>query len=112
MIQINTGRSFFAMVNANNQTFVVPGWHEVPLGTTRDQIELVYDKPSYLMEQPVEATESSDMTWNVEGSKGSIYKVTLRKSKWDCSCPARTFRRGDCKHIKLKKNEKDLQRTV
>jgi len=31
--------------------------------------------------------------------------VTLKNGRWDCSCPARQFRRGDCKHIKLKKDE-------
>lgn len=104
MYKINTGREYFGIVNQGNRTFVIPGWHEVPSGTTRDQIMLVYNEPSYMKPMLAEATESSDMLWEVKGSKGSVYKVTLRNNKWDCSCPARTFRRGDCKHIKLKKS--------
>ena len=104
MYKINTGRDYFGIVNQGDLTYVIPGWHEVPSGTTRDQIELVYNEPSYMKPKPIEATKSNDMTWEVQGSKGSVYKVTLRNSKWDCSCPARTFRRGDCKHIKLKKS--------
>ena len=102
--KINTGRKYFSVVNILGKTYVCPGWHEVPLGTTRAQIDLVYNEPSYMMAKPVEATESSDESWEVKGSKGSVYKVTLRSNKWDCTCPARTFRRGDCKHIKLQKS--------
>ena len=104
MYKINTGRDYFGIVNQGDKTYVIPGWHEVPLGTVREQIELVYNEPSYMKPAPTESTKSSDMTWEVEGSNGAIYKVTLRKDRWDCTCPARTFRRGDCKHIKLKKS--------
>lgn len=104
MYKINTGRKYFGIIEVLGKTYVVPGWHEVPQGTTRDEIELVYNEPSYMMPSTVETTESSDMVWDVEGSKGSIYKVTLRNNRWDCTCPARNFRRGDCKHIKLKKS--------
>jgi hypothetical protein len=103
-IKINNGRNYFGLLITNGKTYVLPGWHEVPNGTTRDDIELVYDIPSFQMEHPTESTETSVMEWEVEGSKGAIYKVTLRKNRWDCTCPARTFRRGDCKHIKLKKS--------
>ena len=104
MYKINTGRDYFGIVNQGGNTYVVPGWHEVPAGTTREQIELVYNEPSYMKPTPTEATESSDMVWEVKGSKGSVYKVTLRNNRWDCTCPARTFRRGDCKHIKSQKS--------
>ena len=104
MYKINTGRKYFAIVNILGKTYVCPGWHEVPLRTTRDQIDLVYNEPSYMMETPIESTKTSDTAWEVEGSKGAIYKVTLRNSRWDCTCPARNFRRGDCKHIKLQKS--------
>lgn len=105
MYKINTGRSYFGIVSVLDKTYVVPGWHEVPNGTTREEIELVYDEPSYMMAQPEqEESKSKDMTWEVEGSKGAIYKVTLRNNRWDCTCPARTFRRGDCKHIKSQKS--------
>jgi hypothetical protein len=107
MYKINTGRKYFAVVNVLGKTYVCPGWHEVPLGTTRDQIDLVYNEPSYMMQVEPEVSETKteeNLTWQVEGSKGAKYTVSLRKGQWDCSCPARQFRRGDCKHIKSKKS--------
>ena len=39
--------------------------------------------------------------WQVDGSKGNVYNVTLDNGKWSCDCPASSFRRGSlCKHIK------------
>jgi hypothetical protein len=87
----------WGLVQTNAKTFVCPGWYEVPNGTTRSQIEFKFKQEVIVKEVQ---GESKDDSWEVEGSKGAIYKVTLRNDKWDCSCPARQFRRGDCKHIK------------
>lgn len=37
-------------------------------------------------------------TWEVEGSKGKIYKVVLDFGRYSCSCPGFSFR-GTCKHV-------------
>ena len=106
---IQEPRVGWGLVQTNGKTFVCPGWYEVPNGTTRSQIEFKF-KPTPKQVQP--KVESNDNSWEVEGSKGAIYKVTLRNDKWDCSCPARQFRRDDCKHIKLKKDEYSLQHAL
>ena len=99
----------FGIVEVSGKTYVCPGWHEVPNGTTREQIELVENGETYVppvIEAPVEKVEESKgQEWQVEGSKGNIYTVTYKNYIWDCTCPARQFRRGDCKHIKAKKDE-------
>jgi len=99
----------WGFVRINEKTYVCPGWYEVPNGTTREQIEFKFKmEPVKVVEEVKEETNE----WVVEGSKGSQYKVTLKNGRWDCSCPARQFRRGDCKHIKLKKDEHDLQHAL
>ena len=37
-------------------------------------------------------------TWEVQGSKGDIYTVSLLNGRWSCTCPGATFR-STCKHI-------------
>ena len=96
----------FGIISTINGWYVVPGWHPVPEGTPREQIEFTGEKP-----KPIHSLFANDQAndqaneWVVEGSKGAEYKVTLKNGRWDCTCPARQFRRGECKHIKAKKNE-------
>jgi hypothetical protein len=113
-VKVNTGNhgwdpTFFAIVNILDKTYVMPNWIEVPKGTTRDQIELVSDLPIVKKDSQPEKPKTSHKkkSWKVESSKpGKFYDVTFLNGEWDCTCPARTFFRGPCKHIKkLKKTE-------
>tara|TARA_Y100000389_G_scaffold33385_1_gene28419 strand:- start:658 stop:1026 length:369 start_codon:yes stop_codon:yes gene_type:complete len=98
----------FALVNTPSGSYVCPGWHPVPKGTTRDQIK--FDK-STKIEKPkpvpvITKTKTENRSWKVESSKpGKFYDVTETNGVWGCNCPAMNFFRGDCKHIKAKKNE-------
>lgn len=96
----------FGLVTTNSGTYVCPGWHPVPKGTTREQIKF---HPSAKVVKPKTApivTKTENRSWQVEASKpGKFYEVTERSGRWDCTCPAKMFHRGDCKHIKAKKNE-------
>lgn len=39
--------------------------------------------------------------WEVSNSKGTgTYEVKYSGSYWSCTCPANSYRRTDCKHIK------------
>ena len=99
----------FALVTTGSGTYVCPGWHPVPDGTTRDQIK--FGKSTKVVKpKPIPVvTKTKTRSWKVESSKlGKFYDVTEINGTWDCTCPAKNFFRGDCKHIKSKKTEKIL----
>ena len=99
----------FGLAKTTTGTYVCPGWHLVPDGTTRDQIR--FNASSKVVKPKVipVVTETKTRSWKVESSKpGKFYDVTEINGTWDCSCPAKNFFRGDCKHIKGKKSEKIL----
>lgn len=96
----------FAIVRVIDKTYVCPGWHLVPNGTTRDQIEFDMSKQPLKVvnstEVKSELEKPQDVTHSVTSSNGKTqYSVELRRGSWSCTCPAANFRRGDCKHIKL-----------
>jgi hypothetical protein len=97
----------FAIVKTISGTYVCPGWHKVPEGTTRDQIRFfpsTKPKREEIKKEPIK-----EETWKVESSKpGKFYTVSFNGTSWSCNCPSAQFHRGDCKHIKAKKNEKSL----
>jgi len=111
----NHYKDVFGIAKTLSGTYVTPGWHLVPDGTTRDQI--VFDEtlpmwcpPDMNPSQIVKKTEEPKIeikpeTWVVEGSRpGSKYTVMFNGKSWSCTCPASQFRRqSDCKHITAKK---------
>lgn len=74
-------------------------WKEVPGDTTYEDI-VWFKKPGLGKRSP--ALEVPNMDFDVEGSKGKVYKVRYSNKKWSCSCEAFTFSggRSNCKHIK------------
>ena len=104
--QDNCYGKVFAIVQVLDKTYVCPGWHEVPTGTTRDQIEFDND---IIIEPIMNSTEvipelekPQDVTHSVTSSNGKTqYSVEFKRGSWSCTCPAANFRRGDCKHIKM-----------
>ncbi len=96
----------FTIFETLNGTYVCPGWYPVEPGTTRDHIkfEIVKHKSPKLNKD-----EMFDGRWEVEASKpGKFYEITHNQGIWTCSCPAKTFHRGDCKHIKKIKTRCDI----
>jgi hypothetical protein len=49
-------------------------------------------------EPETEAMAPSGQTWQVSGSKGNQYTVSLSAGRWSCTCPGHSFR-GQCRHI-------------
>ena len=47
----------------------------------------------------VKAPEPEGRVWEVQGSKGDVYKVTELRGEYSCTCSGFRFR-GDCKHVK------------
>jgi hypothetical protein len=88
------------LANIGFKRYAISGgvWIEVPLDTTRDELDkyMVWDRPV------IEDTKK--LTWEVQGSKGNIYKVTFEEgTRWSCTCPGFNWRRT-CKHIEAKKS--------
>ena len=93
----------FGIVKTLNGTFICPGWIPVEDGTTRDDVEFSDD---IIIEPVSDSTEvkpepQKDIEFKVPSSNGkSEYVVKRQRGIWSCNCPASTFRRGNCKHIK------------
>lgn len=94
-------KKVFAIVNTPDKTFVCPGWHEVPRGTTREQIEIDMSVIPVVKAPMPDAPKNSSYEVIVKGSKpGKEYIVKLDRGSWSCTCPSANFHRGDCKHVK------------
>lgn len=93
----------FAIVKTISGTYVCPGWHPVAEGTTRDQIKF---EEAVNVPKKETRPESPKKEWHVNGSKAGVtYTVSDINGSWNCTCPSKSFHRGDCKHIKAKKAE-------
>lgn len=105
----------FALIRTLSGSFVCPGWHPVPDDTTRDDIELV-DNENYTppVKDPVIVSEPvENLSFIEKSSKGdSTYHITRINGLWNCDCPASTFFKGPCKHIKKFQQETDLKKAV
>ena len=98
-------KDVFAIVRTSSGNYVCPGWHSVPQGTTRDQIEFDMTSTPTVKKAVTEEPKMANKEWQVESSKkNKFYTVSLRDNTWDCTCPAKNFHRGDCKHIKAQKS--------
>ena len=93
----------FAIVKTLSGTYVCPGWHPVAEGTTREQIKF---EAAVNVPKKETRPESPKKEWQVNGSKSGVtYTVSDTNGSWNCTCPSKSFHRGDCKHIKAKKDE-------
>ena len=45
-----------------------------------------------------ETVAPAGQTWQVEGSKGSRYTVSMLAGRWSCTCPGHGFR-NRCRHV-------------
>lgn len=95
-----------ALIRTNGKTIVVPGWHEVPEGTTLEEVEKHWTrespktekKPTHIISEMVDSSKGN----------GSQYEVKFDGLFWSCTCPGYGFR-NNCRHlknIKLKYNIK------
>jgi hypothetical protein len=93
----------FALVRTLTGLYVCPGWIHVDEGTTREDIEFSDDVTVEIGIIPTGTPKmpQTDLEFKVSSSNGnSEYLVTYRRGQWNCNCPASSFRRGHCKHIK------------
>jgi hypothetical protein len=102
----------FGLVTTLNGLYICPGWIPVDEGTTRDDIEFSDDITVNKNKQPLKSPEiaQKDLEFKVPSSNGkSEYLVTFKRGQWNCNCPASSFRRGHCKHIKALETIQDNQ---
>lgn len=93
----------FGIMKTLSGTFICPGWIPVDEGTTREDVEfsddIIIEKP--ILSSELKAEPQRDLEFAVPSSNGkSEYLVRFQRGVWSCNCPASSFRRGDCKHIK------------
>ena len=94
----------------NGQWYIVTtdpklGWVAVDRSYSWLELESMWDKVTYKTAEVKATTQKK--TYKVVGSKNNSYKVVNDGGIWTCNCPASSFRRGDCKHIKeIKLNKK------
>ncbi|MCK9574660.1 MAG: hypothetical protein WC979_00265 [Candidatus Pacearchaeota archaeon] len=106
-----------ALVELENGTFIVPGWIEVPNGTTLDEVysvceiskpangpgmycsteELIAYKNGTYESTKNKNTESiSEQVKSSDGSK--TYAIIFNNGVWACDCVGFSFRKR-CKHV-------------
>ena len=94
----------------NNQWYIVTtdsklGWVKVDRKYEWEELNKMWHKKTYDTKK-VESKRIKAI-YNVDGSKGNVYKILNDNGKWSCSCPAFGWGRGkDCKHIIQIKNKK------
>lgn len=96
----------FAIANIGDKSYAMPGWFEIPKGTSvydlksipfkLDTIEGVKPKNPKLIESFVESSDGK-----------SQYKVSFNGIQWSCTCVGFGFRR-DCKHVKKIKQQNNV----
>jgi hypothetical protein len=81
--------------------YIRPGSTEIKTFKTAIRIDLRGRKFVALKNQPnfaIAEPENPDR-WEVTGSKGDVYVVTLEQGVYNCTCSGFTFR-GACRHTK------------
>lgn len=91
-----------ALVTIGDVTYVVPGWHIVPNGTT---LEEVYEHRKLPEKYQTQKSNIGYIKENVLSERtGESYTVEFNGNYWSCTCMGFGFRRT-CKHcdkVKLK----------
>ena len=93
------------IVKIDNITYVCPGWHIVPEGTTLDDVYA-----HWTQELPANATKPTGIIINEEvlSSKGDKkYKVAYDGMWWNCECPGFGFRKK-CAHVDQVKKQYNM----
>jgi len=94
------------LTTIGGKTYVVPGWHVVPEGTTLEEVNERWSKD---MPKNIEETPEYKIYEMVDSSKGDKqYDVTFDGLWWSCTCPGFGFRR-DCRHLKEVKQKHNIK---
>jgi hypothetical protein len=79
-------------------------WHPLP-SHVASYAEMMEHVEIVRHSEPVSAPDAPQASWEVQGSKGSLYTVRRsHRGAWSCTCPGYGWR-GKCKHIGRQQNE-------
>jgi len=97
------------VVTLGGITYVCPGWHVVPFGTTvaEAMTHWVEDVPAEILRrrEETERLDSQKIVESVVSSKGdSAYTVVFDGIQWTCDCVGFGFKRK-CRHIEQVKTK-------
>lgn len=96
--------SFQSVVTAQWYIITSKEWIKVDRKYSWDEISPMWNRITYSTKQKPETTKPLNISkrmYKVEGSKGNVYDVEYNSGKWNCTCPAFGWSRGnECKHIK------------
>lgn len=102
------GPSLFPPIIANMYNGRVMLFHDKQGGSVRVTADVNWEDSSSiwvrLPEKPENKAFTSEAQYEIPGSKGLPYTVTLNRGQWNCSCPGFGFRRK-CKHVELAKEK-------
>jgi len=97
---------FKSMISDSHYIIADGKWQEVDRFYSMAELNTIWKKIIWKAE--TKSTESNK-TYQVNGSRNSVYEVKCINSNWFCSCPAHAFKKyTDCKHIREIKNQLKL----
>jgi len=92
-----------AMTTLNGITYVVPGWHIVPEGTTLEEVNKHWVKDE-LTNEPIIIPDHEISETVISQRTGEAYTVQFSGRYWSCTCMGFGFR-GRCKHVEQVKQK-------
>ena len=87
------------------KTYVCPGWHVVPEGTTLDEVYERWTQVKPKMEEKPTLTIHEMIDSSTAGKQ---YAVTFDGTWWNCECPGFGFRKN-CRHLKEVKAKHNIE---
>jgi hypothetical protein len=86
-----------AIATFNGITYVVPGWHPVPEGTTLEEVNKYWIRDVATEMSPLTSINKFEKTV-ISTRTGEEYTVAFSGKYWSCTCMGFEFR-GRCKHV-------------
>jgi hypothetical protein len=108
ILSMKRGPSLFPPIIVNFISGRTMIFHDEQGGSVRITEDVTPDDSTAIWVRLPEKREAKTFTgeaqYEIPGSKGLPYTVTLNRGQWNCSCPGFGFRRK-CKHVEIAKEK-------